>query len=80
MGHDARCAVKLNSGLSQQNQQSKRQKLFSPANYIEFNKLVKFYIEGIALYGAETLTLRKVDQNCLESSEMWCWRTMEKIT
>ena len=33
----------------------------------------------IALYGAETWTLRAVDQKHLESFEMWCWRRMEKI-
>jgi hypothetical protein len=37
-------------------------------------KLVKCYIWSIALYGAETWTLRKVDQKYLESFEMWCWR------
>jgi hypothetical protein len=35
---------------------------------------------NIALYGAETWTLRKVDQNYLEIFEMWCWRRMEKIS
>ena len=34
---------------------------------------------SIALYGAETWTLRAVDQKHLESFEMWCWRRMEKI-
>ena len=43
-------------------------------------KLVKCYIWSIALYGAETWTLRAVDQKQLESSEMWCWRRMEKIS
>jgi hypothetical protein len=33
-------------------------------------KLVKCYIWSIALYGAETWTLRKVDQKCLESFKM----------
>jgi hypothetical protein len=42
-------------------------------------KLVKCYIWSIALYGAETWTLRKMDQTYLESFEMWCWR-MEKIS
>jgi hypothetical protein len=42
--------------------------------------LVKFYIWGTALYGAETWTLRKVDQKYLESFGMWCWRRMEKIS
>jgi hypothetical protein len=43
-------------------------------------KLVKCYIWSIALYGAETWTLRAVDQKCLESFKMWCWRRMEKIS
>ena len=38
------------------------------------------YILSKALYGAETWTLRKVDQEYLESFEMWCWRWMEKIS
>ena len=43
-------------------------------------KLVKCYVWNIALYGAETWTLRAVDQKHLESFEMWCWRRMEKIS
>jgi len=39
-------------------------------------KLVKCYIWNTALYGAETWTLRAVDQKHLESFEMWCWRRM----
>jgi hypothetical protein len=35
---------------------------------------------SIAWYGAETWTLRKVDQKYLESFEMWCWRRMEKLS
>jgi len=34
----------------------------------------------MALYGAETCTLRAADQKYLESFEMWCWRRMEKIS
>jgi len=41
---------------------------------------VKCYIWNIALYGAETWTLRAVDQKHLESFEMWCWTRMEKIS
>jgi hypothetical protein len=33
-----------------------------------------------SFYGAETWTLRKVDQKYVESFEMWCWRRMEKIS
>jgi hypothetical protein len=44
-------------------------------------KLVKCYIWLKSLYGAETWTLRSVDQKHLESFEMWCWRRrMEKIS
>ena len=43
-------------------------------------KLVKCYIWSMALYGAETWTLRAADQKYLESFEMWCWRKMEKIS
>jgi hypothetical protein len=42
-------------------------------------KLVKCYIWSIAFYGAETWTLRKVNQKYLESFEMWCWRMTENI-
>jgi hypothetical protein len=42
-------------------------------------KLVKCYIWSIALEGAGTWTLRKVDQKFMESFEMWCWRRTEKI-
>jgi len=43
-------------------------------------KLVKCYIWSIAIYGAETWTLRAVDQKHLESFEIWCRRRMEKIS
>ena len=41
---------------------------------------MKCYIWSIALCGAETWTLRAVDQKHLESFEIWCWRRMEKIS
>jgi hypothetical protein len=31
----------------------------------------------MALYGAETWTLQKVDQKYLENFGMWCWRRMK---
>jgi len=43
-------------------------------------KLVKCYIWSTALYGAETWTLRAVDQKHLESFEMLCWIRMDKIS
>jgi hypothetical protein len=38
--------------------------------------LVQCYIWSVALYGAETWVLWKVDQKYLESFETWCWRRM----
>ena len=31
------------------------------------------------LHGAESWTLRDVNQNYFERSKIWCWRRMEKI-
>jgi hypothetical protein len=44
------------------------------------DKPVKCYTWSTALYGAETGTLRKVDQKYLESFEVWCWRRKEKVS
>jgi hypothetical protein len=43
-------------------------------------KLVKWYIWGRALYGAENWTLWKVDPKCLYIFETWCWRRLQKIS
>jgi hypothetical protein len=43
-------------------------------------KLVKCYILSVVLYGVETWTLHKGDQEILENFEIWCWRRMEKIS
>jgi hypothetical protein len=61
--------VKLNLGFLWLKLHSTRRRL-----------LVKCYIWNVALYGAETCTFRTVDQKHLESSEMWCWRMMEKMS
>jgi hypothetical protein len=52
---------------------NRKKTLFTSKLDLELGKkLVKCYIWSIALYGAETWTLRKlqVDQKCLESFEM----------
>jgi hypothetical protein len=59
---------------------NKMRSLFTSTLDLELRKkLVKCYVWSIALYGAETWTLRALDQKHLESFEMWCWRRMEKI-
>jgi len=60
---------------------NKKRALFTSTFDLELRKkLVKCYIWSIALYGAETWTLRAVNQKHLESFEMWCWKKMEKIS
>jgi hypothetical protein len=55
----------------------KKRAIFTSKMYLELRKKpVKYYIWSVALYGAETWTLRAVDQKHLESLEMWCWRRM----
>jgi len=59
---------------------SKKKTLFTnKLDLILRKKLVNCYIWSMAVYGAETWTLRTADQKYLESFEMWCWRRMEKI-
>jgi hypothetical protein len=60
---------------------NKKRTLFTTTLDLELRKkLVKCYVWNIALHGAETWTLRAVDQKHLESFEMWCWRRMDKIS
>jgi hypothetical protein len=43
-------------------------------------KLVNCYILSTDIYGAETWTLRKVEQKYMEGFEMWCWIRIEKTS
>jgi hypothetical protein len=80
--NDARCTREIKSRIAMAKAEfNKKKNLFT--SKLELNlrkKLVKCYTWSIALYGAETWTLRKVDQKYLESFQMWCWRRMEKIS
>jgi hypothetical protein len=72
--------VKLNVGLSRQNQHSTIRKLFSGKMGLNLRKkLMKCYTGYIALCDAENWTLRRINQEYLGSFEMWCCRRMEKI-
>ena len=60
---------------------NKKEALFTSTLDLKLRKkLIKRYIWSTALYGAETWTLRAVDQKHLVSFEMWCWRKVEKIS
>jgi len=58
---------------------SKKKTLFTSKLDLNLRKkLIICYIWSLALYDAETWTLRAADQKYLVSFEMWCWRRMEK--
>ncbi|PNF30548.1 hypothetical protein B7P43_G09945 [Cryptotermes secundus] len=80
--YDGRCTCEIKSRIAMAKAAfSKQKNLFTSKLDLNLRmKLVKCYIWSIALYGAETYTLKAVDQKCLESFEMWCWRRMEKIS
>jgi hypothetical protein len=80
--NDGRCTCEIKSRIAMAKAAfNKKTALFTDKMALELRKkLVKCYIWSIALYGAETWTLRAVDQKHLESFEMWCWRRMEKIS
>jgi hypothetical protein len=77
--NDARCTREIKYRIAMT--KFKKKTLFTSKLDLHLrNKLVNCYIWSTAFYGAETWTLRKVDQKYLESFEMWCWRRMEKIS
>jgi len=80
--NDGRCTCEIKCRIAMDKAAfNKKRTLFISTLDLELGKkLVKCYIWSIAIYGAETWTLRAVDQKHLESFEMWCWRRMEKIS
>ena len=79
---DGRCTCEIKSRFAMANAAFNQKKnLFTRKLDLNLRKrLVRCYVWSIALYGAETWTLRATDQKHLESFEMWCWRRMEKIS
>jgi hypothetical protein len=71
--------VKLTPGLQWQKLQSTMGLFHQNCGINLRNEQVQCYICSIASFGAETWTLRKVDQKYLESFEIWCRKRMEKI-
>jgi hypothetical protein len=82
LSNDGRCTCEIRRRIAMAKAAfNKKRTLFTGTLDLELMKmLVKCYIWSIALYGAETWTLREVDQKHLESFEMWWWRRMEKIS
>jgi hypothetical protein len=73
------CEIKCRIAMAKAAFNKKRTLFTSTLDLGLRKKLVKCYVWSIALYGAETWTLRAMDQRHLENFEMWCWRRMEKI-
>jgi hypothetical protein len=80
--NDGRCTCEIKCRISMAKAAfNKKRTLFTSTLDLELRKkLGKCYIWSIALYGAETWTLRAVDQKHPENFEMWFWRRMEKIS
>ena len=78
---DGRCTCEIKSRIAMAKAAfNKKKNLFTSKLDLNLRKkLVKCYVWSMALYGAETWTLRATDQKRLESFEMWCWRRMKKI-
>jgi len=74
------CEIKCRIAMAKAAFNKKRTLFTSTLDFELRKKLVKCYVWSIALYGAETWTLRAVDQKHLESFELWCWRRMEKTS
>ena len=75
---DGTCTCEIKSRIAMAKAAFNKKNLFT--NKLDLNlrkKLVKCYVWSMALYGAETWTLRATDQKRLESFETWCWRRME---
>ena len=79
--NDGRCTCEIKSRIAMAIAAFNKKSLFTSTFNLNLRKkLVKWYIWSMALYGAETWTLRAAGQKYLESSEMWCWRRMEKMS
>jgi hypothetical protein len=70
--NDGRCTCEIKSRIVMvKPAYNKKRALFTSKMDLDYGKeLVKCYICNIALYGAETWTLRTVDQKHLESYEI----------
>jgi hypothetical protein len=79
---DARCTRQIKSKIAMTKAAfNKKNVLFTSKLDLNLRKKhVNRYTWSIALCGAETWTLRKVDQKCLESFGMWRWRRIEKTS
>jgi hypothetical protein len=74
------CEIKCSIAMAKATFNKKRTLFTGTLDLELWKKLLKCYIWSITLYGAETWTLRAVDQKHLKCFKMWCWRRIEKIS
>ena len=79
--NDGRCTCEIESRIAMAEAAFNKKTLFTSKLDLNLGKkLIKCYILSMALYGAETWTLRAADQKYMESFEICCWRRMEIIS
>jgi hypothetical protein len=82
MTADGRCEAEIRARIGMAKDAfCKRKELLTQTMSKEVKKkIIKAVVWSVALYGAETWTLRKEDERRLNALEMWLWRKMEKIS
>ena len=78
---DARCnkEIRRRIAIAKEAFYKRKELMQSKLNLNLKKRLVKTLIWSVALYGAETWTMRKEDIKRLEAFEMWIWRKMQKV-
>ena len=71
--------VKLRIAMAKEAFNRKRSIFCGPLEKELRKRLLKCFEWSVALYGAETWTLRWNEQKQLEAFEMWIWRRMERV-
>ena len=81
MTKDMKCSKEIRTRIAVAKEAftKKKKLLCGPLNKELRKRLAKCYIWSVALYGAETWTLRREDERRMEALEMWIWRKMEGI-
>ncbi|KAJ4428339.1 hypothetical protein ANN_24358 [Periplaneta americana] len=70
----------LKASKSQKEDGNRKRRIFCGSLEKELRKrLVKCFVWSVALYGAETWTLRRSEEKRIEAFEMWVWTRMERV-
>ena len=79
---DGSCLAKIKSRIAMAKDafNNRRELLTKRMNKELKKRIIKTVVWSVALYGAETWTLRQSEKNRLEAFEMWTWRNMENIS